>query len=592
MKNYLMMIHIGPVQDFIASARKLRDLWYGSYLLSELSKKVAQELYKKNAGLIFPYPENSEKDLHEESDMNVGNKVLATIQSESPKLFFQDIKTELIKFWREISKETIKRDKEYIDHKLFDIQINEFPEIYGAWVLMEDEIDYNNARKEVESLLAARKCLRNFGQVDLSFFNDHGGLPKSSLDGVRESILHPDFRLSQGDRKKKGIKKYEELDALGWVKRYGTDSQDRLPHFESFSDLAIDPFYRGILKNKSIWDKLNKLHTLITENIPNDELSKIDSKYSDAPLKNIGPGILFKSRFNADHATDDSPISQPKIKEITRHLQSIYKKAGGEPLPYASIIIGDGDWMGKSLSNLTEKKDHQRFSEALNKFAKGTKEVVDVKNKGRLIYSGGDDVLAFAPLDTTFQCAADLQKLFVETMTPVFPNNGSPTFSIGIAIVHHIQPMGFSIEMARSAERMAKDNGRNSLAVILAKRSGNPVEICQSWNSKFVERLDEWITCHREDLLPDKFAYELKRLSKILGDELTFKDELPHSMQDYEFLRILNRKKAHGGKNELDTQEINKIIAAASSLNSLNDLANELIITKIVAQSQDQAEGK
>lgn len=36
--NYLISIAIGPVQEFIASARRSRDLWFGSWLLSELSK--------------------------------------------------------------------------------------------------------------------------------------------------------------------------------------------------------------------------------------------------------------------------------------------------------------------------------------------------------------------------------------------------------------------------------------------------------------------------------------------------------------------------------------------------------------------------
>ena len=36
--TYLVNIAIGPVQEFIASARRSRDMWFGSWLLSELSK--------------------------------------------------------------------------------------------------------------------------------------------------------------------------------------------------------------------------------------------------------------------------------------------------------------------------------------------------------------------------------------------------------------------------------------------------------------------------------------------------------------------------------------------------------------------------
>lgn len=56
MKKYLLAIGIGPVQEFIASARRSRDLWFGSWLLSEISKaaakKIADECGRDN--LIFP----------------------------------------------------------------------------------------------------------------------------------------------------------------------------------------------------------------------------------------------------------------------------------------------------------------------------------------------------------------------------------------------------------------------------------------------------------------------------------------------------------------------------------------------------------
>ncbi|MGB2771816.1 MAG: type III-B CRISPR-associated protein Cas10/Cmr2, partial [Anaerolineae bacterium] len=41
---YLFQCAIGPVQDFIATARKSRDLWYGSWMLSELAKAAAKAI--------------------------------------------------------------------------------------------------------------------------------------------------------------------------------------------------------------------------------------------------------------------------------------------------------------------------------------------------------------------------------------------------------------------------------------------------------------------------------------------------------------------------------------------------------------------
>lgn len=54
MNQYLVMLSIGPVQSMIAAARRSRDLWSGSWLLSELAKSCAKSLKEQDATLIFP----------------------------------------------------------------------------------------------------------------------------------------------------------------------------------------------------------------------------------------------------------------------------------------------------------------------------------------------------------------------------------------------------------------------------------------------------------------------------------------------------------------------------------------------------------
>ena len=52
--KYLVSVALGPVQDFIAAARKTRDLYAGSWVLSEISKAAALKLLDKQAEMIFP----------------------------------------------------------------------------------------------------------------------------------------------------------------------------------------------------------------------------------------------------------------------------------------------------------------------------------------------------------------------------------------------------------------------------------------------------------------------------------------------------------------------------------------------------------
>lgn len=42
MTTHLLQIVLGPVQEFIAQARRTRDLWYGSHLLYEVSRAAAR----------------------------------------------------------------------------------------------------------------------------------------------------------------------------------------------------------------------------------------------------------------------------------------------------------------------------------------------------------------------------------------------------------------------------------------------------------------------------------------------------------------------------------------------------------------------
>ncbi len=44
MKDYMLIYSVGPVQTFIAQARKTRDLWQGSFLLSTLMAAAMSEL--------------------------------------------------------------------------------------------------------------------------------------------------------------------------------------------------------------------------------------------------------------------------------------------------------------------------------------------------------------------------------------------------------------------------------------------------------------------------------------------------------------------------------------------------------------------
>src|SRR5204862_4767777 len=86
--SYLFLVSIGPVQEFISTARRTRDLAYGSWLLSELSKAAALAIVNAEDpgpeglnSLIFPAP--TSRALLEPNNTelrSIGNKIVAQVQ--------------------------------------------------------------------------------------------------------------------------------------------------------------------------------------------------------------------------------------------------------------------------------------------------------------------------------------------------------------------------------------------------------------------------------------------------------------------------------------------------------------------------------
>ena len=143
--KYLMAIGIGPVQEFIASARRSRDLWFGSWLLSEISKaaakKIADECGRDN--LIFPSV-GEDKDLEpikykngnltSGTNFNVVNKIVALIDTDPKELCenCEKIEKEMKRRLEEIRQDAYNaiRGKSYIDDVKAKLQVADLIEFY------------------------------------------------------------------------------------------------------------------------------------------------------------------------------------------------------------------------------------------------------------------------------------------------------------------------------------------------------------------------------------------------------------------------------------------------------------------------------
>ena len=90
----VLTISLGPVQGFIATARKTRDLWGGSYILSSLSKAAAKALVEESSvEVIFPGLDSPSR-LDEES-FSVANVIVCVFDDDnghSPNVLVEQAK--------------------------------------------------------------------------------------------------------------------------------------------------------------------------------------------------------------------------------------------------------------------------------------------------------------------------------------------------------------------------------------------------------------------------------------------------------------------------------------------------------------------
>ena len=179
---------------------------------------------------------------------------------------------------------------------------------------------------------------------------------------------------------------------------------------------------------------------------------------------------------------------------------------------YLAVIAVDGDKMGATLSGLEKKEDHREFSKCLAEFAMSAKG--KMPERGVLLYSGGDDVLAVVPAKTAIDTAMKLAEAFANKMKDFTwkDDDGKDhpvSASAGIAIGHEATPLLDMVEAARSAEARAKNAyNRNALSLSVFKRSGEILEWGCKWDSAALPLHDE-IVSSLADELSARFPYKL-----------------------------------------------------------------------------------
>lgn len=573
----LIALSVGPIQEFISAARRTRDLFAGSTLLSELSKAAARGITNFGGRTIFP---SSNCSLAPGSEDLVANIILAVVEDEKkPAEAILAGKQAAMAHWETISKDVFNQvqNENTILADVWNSQVGDVLELYGAWVEMGKTGEKNHtafqiARNSLMRLLAGRKSLRNFNPC-----RSFQGIPKSSLDGQRDSVIK-DKTLPPKIQRLLRVKKGEQLDSIGVIKRawQGTNTV-----FPSVSRIAADSWLRGIAAKSP--DLLNTFKNTCEElrNADAIDLPRLNqntfSRYAMFPLE--GSALYSTRHKDLVNDPEDSLILEP-LKNGLKCLTGKFK----DPDPYVAILIADGDNMGKALGEFKNAEELEKFSANLNEFAKNAKNAVEA-HQGTLVYSGGDDVVAILPVDKCIECAATLKDGFQEKLKCSFSNNSLvPTLSVGIGIGHSIEDLEDLLNYARAAEKHAKNpeagegKKRNGLAVHVHKRGGGPVKIRDNWSEALDESLLQLANLINEGQLSTRFASELVILARQYKG---WPSDNAEAIQ-LDTLRVLNKKQ--GGAKNNDT--LKTIIESLKDSKGIQRLAEKILVARQIATAK------
>ena len=482
MTTHLFLFTIGPVQGFIAQARKTRDLYAGSQILSELVAKGMQTFTKEFPSGKIIFPESGGESL---PNRFVG-KVTANESELRPKALA--IQKAVEETWMEIAKSSLK--KAGIESKPigFDAQIKALLEIH--WVFNEIKSDYVEAYRELERLGGAVKNIRKFVQLA-----EVGR--KCSIDGMNNAMFYqkgsnqPQFMNQPEPVSGFAISPGEGLSAVSLTKRfYKVDKA-----FPSTSKVAL---MRDIQKLSP--DNQERLQCF--ENLFKKE------KIAETCLKMFDNGFIEKYNIinpkefdNWNEEWDEhflyednlEQIVNPTQKGLLGNLHKALKK--NLKTRYYAVIMFDGDHMGRWLSgefNLTKddlEDFHLKISKALANFGKKARDYLNSnEGVGHTVYSGGDDFLGFVNIHHLFDVMKHLRWMFDEMVNKViepFRQTGKQlTFSAGIVIAHYKMPFSEVLKKAREVEKAAKNEGeRNAFGIAVMKHSGEIQQTVYKWDT-------------------------------------------------------------------------------------------------------------
>lgn len=402
--------------------------------------------------------------------------------------------------------------------------------------------------------------------IDRELLNTPAGKRRSRKDkrGFKENEHVETLWTKVADEKPSWAKEGEHLGALAAIKRlwptiFAEEVGKALSAGEKVEKIDVGRFVisthtmalahqldqwleRGGLTAEGLAGKLKDAEPVA---LPRRLVRRHRENHALADARRI-PGLLEAARENKD---DEKALNEAQ-QLIKRTFAAALGKDEAGLETYYALVMMDGDRMGAILSGdeataipyresfhpevrtgfderskmqpLIQRYGKQKrpispnrhlaISGALNDFSQTVvRHVVEEEHLGRVIYAGGDDVLAMLPVADLLSCLQRLRHAYSGTLPEDEKKdwgdlrkdrdrlhckggfaylNGrlmrmmgkNATASAGAVIAHHQAPLAAVLRELRAAEKRAKTEGeRDAFSITVIKRSGGALRLTAKW---------------------------------------------------------------------------------------------------------------
>jgi len=586
---------LGPVQGFVAQARRTRDFWAGSFILSWLSAVAMQAVKDQGGKIKIPKQDPNYLDYLTGTKSASGTDYSGPQQGSVPNRFkaeiSQDFNANLVtsavkQAWRGLAQTVWAMDKLDIlaqfgnDTKsIWDDQIKDFWEI--SWCLADNNKDSNlldrrkNWRTYFPPEQAGLKCMMMEGWQELSGAARPHGDGQTTLETFWSAL-----RNSGAPAIKTDIQPGEHLCAIGYVKRRFVHCFHRLgPHIKgdatlgwtlhgwplqtgvpSVTYLAAAPWLARAINAPNTKALLWRFHDHAFE------LSKEYGEWKSAlrcveeksnahkKWKALDGNVFFESALDNKRLWDETRYDA-HAKNTKTALAALRKETKLAAIsPFYAVLIMDGDSLGKQMSEPQKQED---ITTALQNFTEKVAGIVE-ENSGFLVYAGGDDVLALLPLEHALPCALALRSHYEAS----FEQHKHISTSLSGAVIYaHIKiPLSRVLSDAHTVlDDIAKaHHGRDAIAVKVLKPGGEHLLWGMPWelainkahNKLTVETLaDQFRNAEKsEPHFASKFFYRIHHYFELFKPRNADTAEAP-AIGEAQIIDLLASEYVNSGKS-------------------------------------------